>query len=135
VVSKGERAANGLPRSDSVIANGVEAVIGAVYVDGGFSAAEAVVYKGWRQRLEHALAQPVADAKTALQEWSQQHGMGLPVYHCEDAGVGRSPRFHAVCELAGQRCGSGRGERKKDAEQQAATVAMQQLRKREDRDG
>ena len=132
-ISKGERAAKGLgPRATSVIANGVEAVIGAVYVDGGYPAAERVVKNAWHNRLRNALDQPVIDAKTALQEWTQQRGIGLPSYDCEDLGVGRSPRFVSACVIGDSMFGKGSGDRKKDAEQQAATAALNALQKNHD---
>jgi len=130
-VSKGELGKNGLPRAESVVANAVEAVIGAVYLDGGYAAIEGVVMAAWKDRLGNALAQPAVDAKTALQEWTQQHGLGLPQYHCDDLGVNRSPRFHAACQLGVRVWGEGRGGRKKDAEQHAARVALEQLMKRD----
>jgi len=130
-VSKGESGTDGLPRADSVIANGVEAVIGAVYVDGGYVAAEKLVRTTWLERLNGALDQPVIDAKTALQEWTQRQGMGLPEYHCDDLGVGCTPRFHASCQVEGRAWGTGRGGRKKDAEQQAAKGALERLMEQE----
>jgi len=130
-VSKGERGANGLPRAASVVANAVEAVLGAIYVDGGYAAVETVVVAAWSDRLGNALDHPAMDAKTALQEWTQQQGMGLPDYHCDDLGVDRSPRFHAACQLGVRVWGEGRGGRKKDAEQHAARVALEQLLKRD----
>ncbi len=131
-VSKGERTAGGRPRAESVVANGVEAVIGAVFVDGGYPAAEKVVLTAWATRLEHALEQPVIDAKTALQEWTQQRGMGLPAYRCEDRGVGRSPRFVAICHIGDAMRGEGTGDRKKEAEQQAAEAALAALQQQND---
>ncbi|MDX8409393.1 MAG: ribonuclease III family protein, partial [Mariprofundales bacterium] len=83
-VSKGERTAGGLPRSNSVVANAVEAVLGAVYLDGGFSAASQVVVLAWRQRLLVVGEQQVVDAKSRLQEWTQERGLGPPDYLCDD---------------------------------------------------
>jgi len=126
-VGKGERDSNGLPRADSVIANGVEAVIGAVYIDGGYLASQKVVEDAWLNRLTSVLALPAIDAKTALQEWTQSHEMGLPEYHYNDLGVGNSSRFCVSCQVKGRVWGQGRGGRKKDAEQQAAKKTLSQL--------
>ncbi|MDX8412671.1 MAG: ribonuclease III [Mariprofundales bacterium] len=128
-VSKGERGKNGLPRAESVVANAVEAVIGAVYLDGGYAAAKKLVVTAWQYRLSNALDQPAIDAKTALQEWTQHEGKGLPEYHCDDLGVDRSPRFHATCLVGARVWGKGRGGRKKDAEQHAARVALAQMKR------
>ncbi len=129
-VSRGERGACGVLRADSVVANAVEAVLGAVLLDGGFPAVERVVLGAWGDRLEAIGAQPVIDAKSALQEWTQQAGGGLPDYRCEDRGVERRPRFVAQCLVAGAVLGEGQGARKKEAEQQAAAQALAALRER-----
>jgi len=128
-VGKGEQGKNGLPRAVSVVANAVEAVIGAIYLDGHYAAAEMVVVVAWKDRLDNALDQPALDAKTALQEWTQHEGKGLPEYHCDDLGLDRSPRFHATCLVEARVWGQGRGGRKKDAEQHAARVALAQVKR------
>ncbi|MDQ6964422.1 MAG: ribonuclease III domain-containing protein, partial [Mariprofundales bacterium] len=65
-VSRGERGGDGTPRASSVVANAVEAVIGAIYIDGGYEAAATVVLSAWGERIVGANKQPEVDAKTAL---------------------------------------------------------------------
>lgn len=132
-VSKGERAAGGGPKSESVVADAVEAVLGAIYLDGGIEAARAVIHRAWSERIDAAGGGTVVDAKSALQEWTQQRGLGLPDYRAEDCGVGRVPRFVARCLLDGVVLGEGSGARKKEAEQQAAAAALRRLRQQETR--
>ncbi len=126
-VSKGERTARGLPRSESIVADAVEAVIGAIYLDGEFSTASQVVLSAWQQRLLVVGEQQVVDAKSRLQEWTQERGLGTPDYLCDDLGVQKSPRFHVRCQVYEKLTSQGFGNRKKDAEQSAAQAALLQL--------
>lgn len=126
VVGEGERSAHGI-RSPSIAANAVEAVIGAVFEDGGWEAARATVLQAWQEMLAGADTADSRDAKTRLQELTQGKGWGLPEYLVTDMGTDRSPRFEAVCSVNGERLGKGRGERKKLAELAAAEQAWNKL--------
>ena len=127
VVGEGERDAGGRVRSASIRANAVEAVIGAVFVDGGWEAARAVVLAAWRGMLETVSPGAVRDAKTRLQEYTQARGLGLPEYVVRDHGVGRQPRFVAECFVDGASAGRGAGPKKKAAEMDAAADALAHL--------
>lgn len=126
LVGEGERGKNGL-RAPSIAANAVEAVIGSVFKDGGWEAVRALIQKAWDEQLQQLDAAILVDPKTRLQEWTQHHGWGLPVYRTVDHGPNASPRFEAICEVLGKPHGRGRGERKKEAEMKAAEQAWEAL--------
>lgn len=115
----GERTAKGI-KSPSIAANAVEALIGAVFEDGGWKPARLVVLKAWHSMLKGIDQLETCDAKSRLQEFTQSKGWGLPVYMLVDLGVGFSPRFKAECWVNGKLVGTGQGERKKLAEIDAA---------------
>jgi ribonuclease III len=127
-VGGGEHTAEGRLRSPSIIANMVESLIGAVFTDGGWQAARDLVLAAWHGLLEGVEDGSGRDAKTLLQEWTQAQGWGLPEYVIRDAGVGAAPRFLAECRIQGMPKGRGTGMRKKDAEQGAATEALDTLK-------
>jgi len=126
-VGDGERTQQGSIRSASIASNAVEAVIGAIFVDGGWDAAREVILRAWREMLDTVNSDDNRDAKTRLQELTQGKGWGLPFYRVIDLGVGSSPRFEAVCIVNDERLGKGRGERKKLAEIAAAEQAWNKL--------
>lgn len=123
-VGAGERERDGTLKSISIAANAVEAVIGAVFQDSGWSDACAVVKISWQEKLGQASLLDLRDAKSQLQELTQAHNMGLPQYTIQDLGVQVSPRFKASCSLNHVALGEGKGSRKKTAEIQAAEQAL-----------
>jgi len=125
-VGEGERKGNRV-RSISILANAVEAVIGAVQQDGGWQAAEHVVLRAWRPLLHALQPDQVQDAKTRLQELTQGKGWGVPEYQVEDRGIEHSPRFKAQCLICGKIMGTGYGSRKKSAEFEASQHAWEAL--------
>ncbi len=122
----GERTAGGI-KSPSITANAVEALIGAVFEDGGWEAARLVVAKAWYNMLKNIDQVETCDAKSRLQEFTQAKGWGLPIYMIVDLGVGFSPRFKAECWVNGKLVGTGQGERKKLAEIDAAAKGWSEL--------
>jgi ribonuclease-3 len=131
LVGEGERHGNAI-KSPSIVANAVEAVIGAIYEDGGWEAARGVVLSAWREMLAGIDAEETQDAKTRLQEYTQAQGWGLPEYRVIDRGVGQTPRFSAECWISGEKMGEGEGGRKKTAETQAAEMAWVRLHANEE---
>jgi ribonuclease III len=112
----------------SLLADSIEAVFGAVYLDGGVKAARGVIHP----MLEAALASPVrlaeADAKTRLQELAQAQGWALPEYRlAAEAGPDHAKLFTVECWLRGEPVGSGEERSKKLAEQKAAAAALAHL--------
>jgi len=127
IVGPGERDVAGRIRSESICANAVEAVIGALFLDAGWAAVRDTVVYAWQLQLDKAGQADGRDAKTRLQEYTQARGWGLPEYRVSDQGVEHSPRFSAVCVVQGEDVGEGSGERKKAAESEAAKQAWKKL--------
>src|SRR5262249_3138155 len=107
----------------AILADVCEAVIGAVYLDGGYKAAEGVVERLWQVRLS-ATAQPLRDPKTVLQEWAQARGLPTPAYReVARSGPDHSPEFRVAVQLPAFAPAEGLG-RSKRADEQAAAAAM-----------
>jgi ribonuclease-3 len=126
-LGRGEEMTGGSDKS-SILADTVEAVIGAVYLDCGADVATAFVLRLIRPLLEDPDRFGAAmDPKTSLQELSARLGRGLPAYSIEDSGPDHSKRFRATVSLNGQQVASGEGTSKKQAEMSAALEAWTQL--------
>ena len=118
-LAKAERQA-GEADNPALLADTCEAVIGALYLDGGLEAARGFVAPIWRTRLE-ADARPPQDAKTELQEWAQGRGLSLPDYsEVARSGPAHEPRFTVEVQVEGEAPEVGEGRSKRQAEQQAA---------------
>jgi ribonuclease-3 len=108
----------------SILADTVEAVIGAVYLDCGADEATAFVLRLVRPLIENPDRFGASmDPKTSLQEISARLGRGLPSYTVDDSGPDHSKRFHAIVSLAGDEIAGGSGTSKKQAEMAAALEA------------
>ena len=119
----GERQSGGR-RKEAILGDVAEAVIAAIYLDGGFDAAKDFVLRNWKPRME-SLTGPLRDSKTLLQEWAQGRGQGLPSYTIlERSGPDHAPIFRVVVMIDGETAGEGQGKSKRDAEQAAATEAL-----------
>lgn len=129
LVGEGERSAGRL-KSRSIAANAVEALLGAVFIDGGWEVVRELVLSAWKSQLDSIDLDSVRDAKSRLQEHTQARGWGLPEYSVTDRGVGASPRFSARCKVNGEWLGEGSGSRKKSAELAAAEKAWASLHRR-----
>jgi len=127
IVGDSERTKRGI-KSPSIAANAVEALIGAVFEDGGWEPARSVVSRAWATMLVDINQVDTRDAKSRLQELTQANGWGLPSYELIDRGVGVSPRFEARCSVQEKAVGKGLGERKKQAEIEAAEQAWRELK-------
>lgn len=112
---------------DSVLSDAIEAVIGAVYVDGGFAAAERVINALFQAELE-ALpnAEALKDPKTRLQEWLQARARPLPVYELiEETGAAHDRRFFVRCRLEDSGFeAQAKGTSRSKAEQAAAKSVL-----------
>ncbi|MEM7402950.1 MAG: ribonuclease III [Myxococcota bacterium] len=112
----------------STLSDALEAVIAAVYLDGGLGAAKQVVH--CVLQIDQAAIQPspAKDAKTQLQEQLQKTGGQPPFYHVVEAqGPAHQPRFTVSVSFGQQQLAQGQGSSKKQAQQQAATQALQKL--------
>jgi ribonuclease-3 len=123
-LGRGEDSSGGRAK-ESILADAIEAVIGAVYLDGGFEQARRLVYDLLATRIELAIAGPGAfDFKSRLQEEAVRTGRGVPRYEIEAKGPDHARRYVATVYVAGQHLGVGEGRSKKDAEQAAARAAV-----------
>lgn len=108
----------------AIMGDACEAVIGAVFCDGGYEAARALVEPVWTPRML-APSRPLRDPKTALQEWAQGLGRVTPSYReVARQGPAHAPEFTVAVELPGYEAVVGRGSSKRAAEQTAAEAFM-----------
>jgi ribonuclease III len=111
-------------RKETLLGDAMEAVIAAVFLDGGFDAAETVILRLWGPRIG-TVAEVARDAKTALQEWAQSRGLGLPVYtETAREGPDHAPQFTVVVKLENDATETARAGSKRAAEQAAAAALM-----------
>jgi ribonuclease-3 len=104
----------------AILADAVEAVIGAVFIDGGYEAARDFICRHWREHLDKS-PHNVRDAKTMLQEWAQGQGYHLPHYEMlERSGPDHAPQFEISVKVANFKPAQGAGASKRQAEQIAA---------------
>jgi ribonuclease-3 len=123
LLGKGEAASGGSDK-DSILADTLEAVIGAYYLDQGYEAAYDLVHRMFAQRIADVVGSRSAlDFKTALQELAAARFNTLPVYDVTDEGPDHAKTFTAVVSVGGRAVGDGAGRNKKQAEQRAARVA------------
>jgi ribonuclease III len=110
-------------RRQSILADALEAICGALLLDGGLDVAEQVIHRLFAPRIA-ALPAPetLKDAKTRLQEYLQSRGHALPRYTVDRVeGEAHAQTFHVTCEVADlQRCSQGSGSSRRRAEQEAA---------------
>ena len=122
ILGSGEKKSGG-HRRESILADALEAIYGAVYLDTGFDAARRVVERSFGDRLE-SLPDPreLRDPKTRLQEWLQARGLSLPSYDLvEVSGKAHRQRFEVSCSVEGtEQEARGSGSSRRNAEQQAA---------------
>jgi ribonuclease-3 len=108
----------------AILADVCEALIGAVYLDGGFVAAEALIGRLWQVRMK-TKAEPLRDPKTVLQEWAQGRGLPTPAYReIARSGPDHDPQFRVAVQLPDLAPAEGSGRSKRAAEQAAAAAMM-----------
>ena len=119
-------------RKEALLGDALEALIAAVYLDGGFVAARDVVLRLWGPRVQ-AVEQDARDAKTALQEWAQARGMAPPVYtEAARDGPDHQPMFTVQVTLASGEMELARAGAKRLAEQQAARALLARMESLDD---
>lgn len=125
-LTRGEDESGGR-RKPSVLADALEALIGAVYRDGGLEAAAKFIKRQFAGHLE-AAAKPPRDPKTALQEWAQARGLPLPVYRMvKMEGPPHQPSFVVEVVVEGFNPAAAGGSSKRNAERAAAAALLQTL--------
>ena len=126
-LGKGEDASGGREKP-SILSDAMEAVIGAVYLDGGWEAASQLVLRLLEDRIAEAATGPGGqDYKTRLQELAAQRMDTLPRYEVREDGPDHAKRFYATVYIDEDECGTGEGRSKKQAEQAAAAKAWRSL--------
>ena len=120
-LGEGERR-TGARKRDAVLGDACEAVLGAVFRDGGFVAAEALIRTHWEARM-HAPSVVLKDSKTRLQEFAQARGLAIPVYaDIRRTGPDHAPQFEVAVTVQGYADALATGPSKRLAERAAAEV-------------
>ena len=124
LMGRGEEAAGGR-RKRSILADAAEALIGAVYLDGGWAPARRLVLSLLAERIDTVARDPGRDDhKTVLQERAAHAGGAAPRYRLSHTGPDHERVWRAVVLIAGTEYGAGEGRSKKEAEQAAARAAL-----------
>ncbi len=129
ILSRSEHRGGGHAR-DSILADAMEAVMGAVYLDGGIDVCRETLMRWYEKRMESAIISgPIRDPKTHLQEILQSHGLPLPEYvTARTSGKEHEMTFHVECHVKTKNIvGVGEGRSRRRAEMQAAEHVIQQL--------
>lgn len=122
-IGQGEAQTGGRKKT-ALLADMCEAIIAAIYLDGGYAAADTFVTRLWEPRML-SWSGPLRDAKTTLQEWAQSKGLPTPAYEVVDrAGPDHAPEFVVGVTVSGLKPGQGRGGSKRNAEQNAAEAVL-----------
>lgn len=121
-------ALSGERKNQTILADVAEAIIGAVFLDGGWEPARALVERSFKDLL-HAPRRPLRDPKSALQEWAQGQGLPAPTYTVvEQTGPDHAPKFRIMVKVKGKEGAFGMGASKRVAEQAAARSLLLQER-------
>ena len=114
-------------RKMTLLGDAMEALIAAIYVDGGLDVARAAILRLWGDRIS-TVAPDARDSKTTLQEWAQARGLPRPSYDVvERSGPDHAPVFRIVARLQDGREGAGEATSKRAAEQAAAAALLQEV--------
>lgn len=109
----------------TILADAVEAVLGAIFLEAGYNKARDVVRRLWENE-EVSFGQAAADPKSALQEWAQGQGLALPSYiEVERTGPDHAPSFTSEVRIKGKAPARGQGASKRAAEQAAASAMLE----------
>ncbi|NSC24130.1 ribonuclease III [Streptomyces albus subsp. chlorinus] len=126
-LGRGEEGTGGRDKA-SILADTLEAVIGAVYLDQGLEAASALVHRLFDPLIERSSNLGAGlDWKTSLQELTAAEGLGVPEYLVSETGPDHEKTFTAAARVGGVAYGTGTGRSKKEAEQQAAEAAWRAI--------
>jgi ribonuclease III len=129
-LGRGEELSGGRDKS-SILADCLEAIFGAVYLDRGLDVARELIERLFRPRMEaYVRGEGDRDHKTALQEVASQELRTMPDYRLEEQGPDHQKEFTATVFLAGEPLGTGTGRSKKEAEQRAAREAYGRIMER-----
>jgi len=125
-MSRGEKDGGG-QQKESLLADVVEALIAAMYLDGGMSPVRTFIEKNWSEFLE-AAKRPPRDPKTALQEWAQARALPLPIYELVgQSGPSHEPQFDISVVVEGQKPVLATAGNKRAAEREAAAILLERV--------
>lgn len=129
-IGKGEESSGGRDKN-SILADSLEALVGAIYMEHGLEITTEKVLQWFTPLIESANAQGAGiDGKTALQELAAARGLSVPEYEIEEFGPDHDKSFTAAAVLSGERFAEGAGKSKREAEQVAAKLALEVLNAR-----
>lgn len=129
LLGKGEKMNDGRGR-ESILADLFEAIIGAVYLDGGIEAAKKFLFENFSHEIESTIATPLANWKALLQDYCQKKYQQPPCYRVlEESGPDHNKKFVIAVMVADKEYGRGVGASKKEAQQSAAAHALETLNK------
>ncbi|MBO0870220.1 MAG: ribonuclease III [Micromonosporaceae bacterium] len=127
LLGRGEETTGGRDKA-SILADTLEALLGAIYLEHGLDVAAQVIHKLFDPLMAEAAGRGAAlDWKTSLQELTASLGLGVPEYKVDEAGPDHAKVFTAWAVVAGRRYGGVDGRSKKEAEQRAAAAAWREL--------
>ena len=125
-LSGAERSAGG-GQNDNILSDGLEAVIGALYLDAGLAACQGMIARLWAPYLQGGSAVP-QDPKTTLQEWAQGRGLSLPLYELAGrSGPDHAPQFEIRVTVQGYAPSIATGASRRAAEKEAARLLLERL--------
>lgn len=128
LLGKGEHLSEGRTKG-SILADCFEAIIGAMYLDGGISAVRSFIVFHFEKEIEEAIAAPPRNYKAELQDYSQKKFQKPPLYRVAgESGPDHAKIFHVIVSLDNQDMGSGTAPSKKEAEQRAAFEAIGKIK-------
>ncbi|HET7292210.1 MAG TPA: ribonuclease III [Vicinamibacteria bacterium] len=128
LLGRGEEKTGGR-RKAALWADAYEAVLAALYLDGGIDATRRFIDQDFGAEVAAGPQEAIVDHKSALQELLQARGQGLPEYAVvEETGPSHRRRFRVECRIAGRAVSTGEGPSKKEAHQEAARRALERLR-------
>ncbi len=114
---------------DKVLADCCEALIGSIYLDKGFNIVEKIILRLWSKHIKDSIITQI-DAKTKLQEYSLKNFKKLPIYKIiSNTGPRHKPLFKVGVKLINSKFYTSEGKSKKDAEQNAAFICLQNIKK------
>lgn len=127
IMGKGERMNDGRGR-ESILSDLFEALVGAIYLDGGLEAARGFLFSKLQTNFDEILKTPIKNWKALLQDYSQKKFQQPPLYHiASESGPDHNKVFEVTVSLNQEQVGFGQGESKKEAQQAAAKDALNNL--------
>jgi ribonuclease-3 len=114
-------------KNPAILADACEAMIAALYLDGGLPSAQQFIHQAWEELIKEAPTPPL-DSKTSLQEWTQANSLGLPVYEVLDrSGPPHDPIFVIGLKIKGYPALQATGPSKRKAEQAVAKIMLNHI--------